>query len=67
MVDMGFAERVTVEAIVAQAREDGKPIGQALVEGNIIDSQQLAEALACRNGLEHLDLSQFKVDYSAAA
>ena len=66
-MDLGFAEREIVEAIVALAREDGRPIGQALVEGNVIDSQQLAKALAERNGLDYVDLSQFEVDYAAAS
>ena len=67
VVELGFAEREMVEAIVALARVDGRPIGQALVEGNVIDSQQLAKALAERNGLEYVDLSQFEVDYAAAS
>ncbi|HET6830495.1 MAG TPA: GspE/PulE family protein [Solirubrobacterales bacterium] len=66
IVELGFADRGIVEATVALAREDGRPIGQALVESNIIDSTQLARALAARNGLEYVDLNSFEVDHGAA-
>ena len=66
VVELGFAERGIIEATVALAREDGRPIGQALVEGGIIDSKQLARALASRNGLDYVDLNQFEVDHGAA-
>jgi len=66
IVELGFAERGIVEAMVALARDDGKPIGQALVDGGVIDTRQLAEALAARNGLEYVDLNSFEVDHGAA-
>ena len=66
VIELGFADRGIVEATVALAREDGRPIGQALVESGIIDSTQLAQALAERNGLEYVDLSHFEVDHGAA-
>jgi type IV pilus assembly protein PilB len=66
IVELGFAERGVVEATVALAREDGRPIGQSLIERRIIDSDQLAQALAARNGLEYVDLNQFEVDHGAA-
>ncbi len=66
IVELGFAERGIVEATVALAREDGRPIGQALVEAGIVDSSELARALAERNGLEYVDLDNFQVDHGAA-
>ena len=66
IVELGFADRGIVEATVALAREDGRPIGQALVESGTVDSNQLAQALAERNGLEYVDLNSFEVDYGAA-
>ena len=66
VVELGFADRGVVEATVALAREDGRPIGQALVESNVIDSAQLARALAARNGLDYVDLNSFEVDHGAA-
>ncbi len=66
IVDLGFADRGIVEATVALAREDGRPIGQALVESGVVDSKQLAQALAERNALEYVDLDTFRVDHGAA-
>ena len=66
VVELGYAERGVVEATVALAREDGRPIGQALIESGVVDSNQLARALAARNGLDYVDLNQFQVDHGAA-
>jgi type IV pilus assembly protein PilB len=66
IVELGFADRGVVEATVALAREDGRPIGQALVEAGVVDSSELARALAERNGLEYVDLDNFRVDHGAA-
>ncbi|MFN8113447.1 MAG: GspE/PulE family protein [Solirubrobacterales bacterium] len=66
IVELGFADRGVVEATVALAREDGRPIGQALVEAGVVDSNELARALAERNGLEYVDLDSFQVDHGAA-
>lgn len=66
LVELGYAERGTVEATVALAREDGLPIGQALIASGVIDSNQLARALAERNGLDYVDLNRFEVDHAAA-
>ena len=65
IVELGFAPREVVEKAVLVAREDGRPIGQALVEGRIVDTTQLAQAIAVRNGLEYVDLSLFEVDKGA--
>ena len=66
IVELGFADRGIVEATVALAREDGRPIGQALLEAGIVNSSELARALAERNGLEYVDLDSFQVDHGAA-
>ena len=66
LVELGFAERGVLEATVALAREDGLPIGQALLASGLVDSNQLARALAERNGLDYVDLNLFKVDNGAA-
>ena len=66
LVELGFAERGIVEATIALAREDGLPIGQALIASGTIDSNQLARALAERNGLDYIDLNLFEVDHGAA-
>ena len=66
VVQLGFAGRELVEAVVAQAREGGRPLGEALVESGTVSSDQLAQALADRNGLDHVDLNVFEVDQGAA-
>jgi type IV pilus assembly protein PilB len=66
IVQLGFAERDVVEVAVESARERGIPLGQALIQAGLIDSNQLAQALAERNGLDHVDLNVFEVDKGAA-
>jgi type IV pilus assembly protein PilB len=66
IVELGFADREAVEAAGAQAREEGRPMGQVLVDNGALDSTQLAQALAQRNGLCYVDLSVFEVDKGAA-
>src|SRR5688572_12988621 len=66
IVMLGFAERGVVESVVEEGRARGVPLGQSLIEAGIVDSNQLAHALAERNGLDFVDLSQFEVDRGAA-
>jgi type IV pilus assembly protein PilB len=65
IVMLGFAERERVEAVVAKGQR-GVPLGQLLIEEEIVDSHQLAHALAERNGLDYVDLNVFEVDKGAA-
>jgi type IV pilus assembly protein PilB len=65
VVELGFADRETVETIAAAT--NGGKIGLALVRGGVIDSRQLARALAERNGLDYVDLNVFAVDHGAAS
>jgi type IV pilus assembly protein PilB len=67
IVQLGFAERELVERAVEDGRREGLPLGQALIEAGIVDSGQLAQALAERNGLEYVDLNVFDVDKGAAS
>jgi type IV pilus assembly protein PilB len=66
-VSLGFAERSLVESIANEGRTRGVPLGQSLIEAGIVDSNQLAHALAERNGLDFVDLTHFEVDKGAAA
>ena len=43
------------------------PLGQALIEAGIVDSGQVAQALAERNGLDYVDLNVFNVDKGATS
>jgi type IV pilus assembly protein PilB len=67
IVQLGFAEREMVERVVDDGRRSGLPLGQALMGAGIVDSGQLAQALAERNGLDYVDLNSFDVDKGAAA
>jgi type IV pilus assembly protein PilB len=67
IVQLGFAERELVERVVSEGRSQGMPLGQALIEAGIVDSAQLAQALAERNGLDYVDLDSFDVDKGATA
>jgi type IV pilus assembly protein PilB len=66
IVELGFADRETVDQAVASGRETGLSLGQTLIEAGVIDSDQLARALAQRNGLYHVDLNSFEADKGAA-
>jgi type IV pilus assembly protein PilB len=66
VVELGFADREVVEQVVARAREGRRPVGEMLVETGALSSEQLAHALADRNGLDYVDLNLFDVDNGAA-
>src|SRR5215218_836355 len=67
IVQLGFAERDMVESVVERGRRAGLPLGQALIDAGIVNSAQLAQALAERNGLDYVDLNSFDVDKGAAS
>ena len=67
VVELGFADRNTVEAVAAKATAEGATIGPALITGGVVDSRQLAHALAERNGLDYVDLNVFVADHGAAS
>jgi type IV pilus assembly protein PilB len=65
VVDLGFADRETVEAAVAASREQGRPTGLVLVELGVLRHDQLARVVAERFGLDFVDLSVFDIDMGA--
>jgi type IV pilus assembly protein PilB len=65
IVDLGYADRETVEEAVAAAREQGRPTGQVLVELGVLRHDQLARAVAERFGLDYIDLSVYDLDMGA--
>jgi type IV pilus assembly protein PilB len=67
IVQLGFAEREVVERVVDNGRRAGVPLGQALIDAGVVNSAQLAQALAERNGLDYVDLNAFEVDKGAAS
>jgi hypothetical protein len=67
LVELGFvAEDQAAEAVEA-ARNPGQTPEKVLLESDAITEDQLARALAERYGLDHIDLTEFPVDTSAAA
>jgi regulator of replication initiation timing len=67
IVELGFAGEKEVEAVVEVGRTSTKPVEKLLLEHGVVDEEQLALAIAERNGLDHVDLEKFDVDMSAAA
>jgi type IV pilus assembly protein PilB len=66
IVELGYASREDVHAAIGTARESGRPTGQVLVDDGTITPDQLAQALARRLGLFHVDLARYQVDMGAA-
>jgi type IV pilus assembly protein PilB len=64
-VDLGFADRETVEEAVAAAREQGRPTGLVLVERGVLRHDQLARVVAERFGLDFVDLAVYDLDMGA--
>ena len=65
VVDLGFADRETVEEAVAAARAQGRPTGLVLVERGVLRHDQLARVVAERFGLDFVDLSVYDLDMGA--
>jgi type IV pilus assembly protein PilB len=64
-VDLGFADRETVEEAVAAARAQGRPTGLVLVERGVLRHDQLARVVAERFGLDFVDLAVYDLDMGA--
>ena len=65
IVDLGFCERATVEAIVREARSAGVPMQQLLLERGLLNPDQMALAVAERFGLEYASLDKLRPDIAA--
>ena len=65
VVDLGFADRDTVEEAVRVAREQGKPTGEVLVAQGVLRADQLARVVAERFGLDYVNLSVYDLDMGA--
>ena len=66
-MELGFVDEAQAEHAVEAARHPGQTPEKVLLEGGAITEDQLARALAERYGLDHIDLTEFPVDESAAA
>jgi len=67
VVDLGFADRDTVEEAVALARSQGRPTGLVLVEQGVLRHDQLARVVAERFGLDYIDLAVYELDMGAVS
>src|SRR5437879_12014671 len=67
VVDLGFADRESVDKVVEVARTQGRPTGQVLVEQGVLRHDQLARVVAERFGLDYVDLSVFEPDMAAVS
>jgi type IV pilus assembly protein PilB len=66
IVELGLAAAEPVQQAVESARITGSTPEELLLQGGVITHDDLARAIAERNGLDHLDLSVFPVDMAAA-
>ena len=67
VVDLGMADRETVDRAVETARAQGRPTGQVLLDEGVLHHDQLARAVAERFGLDYVDLSLFDIDLGAVS
>jgi type IV pilus assembly protein PilB len=66
LVELGFCDEETTQRAIEAARQAGVTAESVLLEQRAITDEQLSHAIAERYGLDHLDLSVFKVDMAAA-
>jgi type IV pilus assembly protein PilB len=66
IVDLGFVQRETVEEAMEAARGNGASAEAVLLDAGSLTPAQLARAVAERFGLDHLDLTVYRVDPDAA-
>jgi type IV pilus assembly protein PilB len=66
IVELGFCEKERVDRAIEESRTAGTAPEHLLVEQKAITSDQLSRATAERYGLDHIDLSVFKLDMAAA-
>jgi type IV pilus assembly protein PilB len=65
LVSLNFCDRDTIERIVVEARDAGRPMGQMLLQHGLITSDQLAIAVAERFGLTYGNLETLVPDPDA--
>ncbi len=65
IVELGFLPRERVQAAVEEGKSTGRTPEQVLLESRSLSADQLARATAERFGLDHVDLTAYKVDLAA--
>src|SRR5690242_9257643 len=66
IVELGLVDRPRVEQAIEAARATGTTPEQVMLDQGTLSLENLARAIAERHGLDHLDLTVFHVDMSAA-
>jgi type IV pilus assembly protein PilB len=66
IAQLGYAPAERMEFVRHQARVSGRNPEHVLLEEGTLTSDQLARAVAERYGVDHVDLTRFKVDMVAA-
>jgi type IV pilus assembly protein PilB len=66
IVELGLADRETVDHAVRQSRPPGQRLGGILLETGALTEDELSRAVAERHGLDHVDFEQFDIDLGAA-
>jgi type IV pilus assembly protein PilB len=67
IVELGFVDAEIVAGAVEAARRPGLTVEKVLLEQGALTEDQLSRALAERYGLDHIDVSAYPIDPSAAA
>jgi len=65
LVELGMCDRDTIEAVVRDARAQGRPMQQVLLERGVVNEDQLALAVSERFGLEYASLESLRPDIAA--
>ncbi|HEY8764489.1 MAG TPA: ATPase, T2SS/T4P/T4SS family [Solirubrobacteraceae bacterium] len=65
LVELGFTDAERAQKAIEEARVAGTTPERMLLEQRAITGEQLSHAIAERYGLDHVDLSMFKVDMGA--
>ncbi len=66
IVDLGFVAPATMQDVVRTAEQDGSSPERVLLAQELLTEGQVSRAVAERFGLDHLDLSAYRLDPSAA-
>jgi type IV pilus assembly protein PilB len=66
LVDLGYVDDQRARVAIEEARTAGRPPEQLLLDQGAINADQLSRVIAERYGLDHIDLSVYKIDMAAA-
>jgi type IV pilus assembly protein PilB len=67
IVEQGFAPREAVEAAAVAGREEGKQLGQVLIDRGQLTAEQLGQAVALRFNLEYVEILNTQLDAVAVS